>query len=140
MTTQTNRTKDNRRRAAAVALVGVGIAGLATASASMLTVDATDGVASGVDTSVTGLAGARATLTTTPTAGAVPQADGSIAVDLTVAVSDVPAGADLTEWGGTVYVDGTQLGTFDPSSTATVTGLTSHDELTKVAVVLAKQP
>ncbi|WP_273652346.1 hypothetical protein [Cellulomonas fimi] len=143
-TTQTDR-QDRRRKAVAIGLVGLGIAGLATASASMLDVDATDGVASGSATTVTGLTGASASLTTVRAEdGAAAPTDGAVPVDLTIAL-DVGT-ADVTGWEGTVYVEraaGDLSFTFTPATAAgptgqvlAGTGLTSHDELTDVTVIL----
>ena len=141
MTTQTNQKKDNRKRIAAVALVGIGIAGLATASASQLVVGAEDRVASGVATDVDGLTGAVATLSTERDGTTAPDASGAVPVVLTIALSDVPPGVDLGDWSGTVYVGASDtVGiAFDPAAPQPIAGgLTSHDELDTVSVVLVK--
>ncbi|NKY41268.1 hypothetical protein [Cellulomonas septica] len=141
MTTQTTQKKDNRKRVAAVALVGLGIAGLATASASQLSVAAQDRVASGVATEVDGLKGAVATLSTQRDGTTPPDAAGAVPVVLTIALSDVPAGVDLDDWTGTVYVGASDtVGiAFDPADLQPIAGgLTSHDELDTVSVVLVK--
>lgn len=141
---QTER-QDKRRKAVAIGLVGLGIAGLATASASMLNVTATDGVASGSATTVTGLTGASASLTTVRADGgdAAPE-NGAVPVDLTVSL-DVGT-TDVSGWSGTVYVEraaGDLSFAFTPATAAAgtgqvlvETGLTSHDELTDVTVIL----
>lgn len=138
MTTQTNQKKDNRKRVAAVALVGLGIAGLATASASQLDVGAQDRVASGVATDVEGLTGAVATLSTVRSDDSAPVA-GAVPVDLTVDVT-TPAGwtGNLADWDGTLYVGSDPTGIpFSPAGTATISDeLTSHVELDTVSVVL----
>ncbi|GCE77952.1 hypothetical protein [Cellulomonas biazotea] len=129
--------KNRRRRVVAVALVGLGVAGLATASASMLSVSAEDRVASGSAPVVSEVfENATATLATTRTPGGVPQ-DGAVPVDLAVTVSGA-TGA----WAGTVYLGDDVLGTFtDADATATFTGagLDSHTELDTVTVVLEQR-
>jgi hypothetical protein len=140
MTTQTNQNqkKDNRKRVAAVALVGLGIAGLATASASQLDVGAQDRVASGVATDVEGLTGAVATLSTARADDSAPVA-GAVPVDLTVDVTTPDGWAgNLADWEGTLYIGEDPNGiAFDPAGTATISDrLTSHVELDTVSVVL----
>ena len=99
---QTER-QDKRRKAVAIGLVGLGIAGLATASASMLNVTATDGVASGTTTTVDGLVGAAAILTT-ERAGTDAPTNGHVEVDLRIELANLPGNFNATQWTGTVYV------------------------------------
>lgn len=137
MTTTTQ--KRPRRRLVAIALVGIGVAGLATASASMLTVSATDNVASGRVVETTGGETATATIETVRRGTAAPDAAGAVPVDLLVAV-DKHAG-----WAGTVYLDDTAIGSFTVAApgadaTVTTTGLTSHTALDNLSVVLTPAP
>jgi hypothetical protein len=132
----TNEKARNRKKIGAIALVAIGIAGLGAASASQLTVNSRDAVASGTSTPVIGLQNATATVKTVPAGTAAPDATGAVPVSLSIAVDQG------TGMSGLVYVNG---GTAVPFTTATtvgaavivpVSGITSLTPLTSVAVVI----